>query len=448
MKLPTQGRWHTAAMAIVFAALAFRLFRWAARYAVNIFFWDQWDFDDATLFGKHSFWEIFRWQHGPHRQGLGGLLAALVEPWFRWNSRTEAFVAAGIVVVTGLCMWYLKYRLFGSLSWTDLAIPVMVFTPAQWEPVWNTVNFAHGTLPVLLIVLYCLAWTWRNERAKYALLAGLNFATIYTGFGLFLGLLAPVLLFAVYRASRGKTLATRIYLWCCMVAAAVSLASFFVGYRNLPASGCTSLFSSPPADYLQFLCLIYATPFGIRGTGLISTLAGDVVLAALAAIAAVSWKRVLGDFRQSPALLPVLATLSAYSIVFAVAVAVGRTCTGLEEAHASRYANYLQLAMLSPYFCALALRPARWRGILPGALLVLLVPSLFPASSDADDMAAVSDLKTEWRACYLSGRPSSACDAEAGPIYPDPEGTHLQRKLDYLRATRQNLFSDAPEVRR
>jgi hypothetical protein len=59
-------------------------------------------------------------------------------------------------------------------------------------------------------------------------------------------------------------------------------------------------------------------------------------------------------------------------------------------------------------------------------------------------MAALFELKTGWRTCYLSGRPADDCDNENGAIYPYPERTHLQRKLDYLRATRQNLFSDAP----
>src|SRR5580698_10053421 len=99
-------------IAIVFITLAVRLFRLTARYAVNIFFWDQWDFNDATLFQKHNLWEVFRWQHGPHRQGMGGLLAALIEPLFHWNSRTEAFVATSLVVVAGLAILLLKYRLF------------------------------------------------------------------------------------------------------------------------------------------------------------------------------------------------------------------------------------------------------------------------------------------------------------------------------------------------
>src|SRR5579863_2029641 len=89
----TQVRNDLNLVALVFGVLAIRLFVLANRYAVNIFFWDEWIFNDATLFQDHSFWEIFRWQHGPHRLGVGGVLAAIIEPWFQWNSRTEAFVA-------------------------------------------------------------------------------------------------------------------------------------------------------------------------------------------------------------------------------------------------------------------------------------------------------------------------------------------------------------------
>jgi len=51
-------------------------------------------------------------------------------------------------------------------------------------------------------------------------------------------------------------------------------------------------------------------------------------------------------------------------------------------------------------------------------------------------------LKLEWRTCYLAGNPIADCYNQFGPIYPDPARTDLQRKLDYLRDTRQNLFAD------
>src|SRR5215470_7716019 len=83
----------------VFTALSARLLILISQYAVNVFFMDQWEFNEATLFQKHTFWEMFRWQHGPHRQGLGALLSYLIEPHFQWNSRTYSFLAGGFIIL-------------------------------------------------------------------------------------------------------------------------------------------------------------------------------------------------------------------------------------------------------------------------------------------------------------------------------------------------------------
>jgi hypothetical protein len=260
---------------------------------------------------------------------------------------------------------------------------------------------------VLLVVLYCLAWTWRNERFKYALITGLNFVTLYTGFGFFLGLLTPPLLLAKYREKRG------VYLLVCLAVSIVSLASFFVNYRNQDASGCASILAAPLTDYLRYFGLMFASPFGLRGIGW-AGLPGMVAMAAAAGVAAVSWKRLIGKSFGPRALYAVLATLSGYTILFCLATSIGRTCIGLDEAHSSRYAIYKQLAIVSLYFWALTVRQPNWRKALSWALPVFLIPSLFVTAGDHAN----------------------------GAIHPEPDATHLQQKLDYLRATRQNLFSD------
>jgi hypothetical protein len=43
-----------AVVAVAFLLFAARLFRLISQYAINIFFSDQWDFNNATLFQKHS----------------------------------------------------------------------------------------------------------------------------------------------------------------------------------------------------------------------------------------------------------------------------------------------------------------------------------------------------------------------------------------------------------
>src|SRR5439155_27265433 len=129
---------------IVFVVSATRLFGWISRYAVNMFFSDQWDFNDATLFEKHSLWEMFRWQHGPHRQGMGALISYFVEPHFRWNSRTESFCIGGLIVIAAACAMWLKKRITGTLTYFDVCIPLIFFTPLQFGQIFVVANWAHG----------------------------------------------------------------------------------------------------------------------------------------------------------------------------------------------------------------------------------------------------------------------------------------------------------------
>src|SRR5690242_13573308 len=123
--LLSRSNWELVAVLGVFAALSARLFTLISGYAVNVFFMDQWDFNEATLFEKHSLWAMFRWQHGPHRQGLGALLTYWIEPHFRWSSRADAFLAGAVVVLAAALALYLKYRIFGKLGIFDVCIPLI-----------------------------------------------------------------------------------------------------------------------------------------------------------------------------------------------------------------------------------------------------------------------------------------------------------------------------------
>jgi hypothetical protein len=156
--------------------------------------WDQWDFNDPILFYPQPLWQAFRYQHGPHRQGLEALAGLLIGRLSHWNTRADAFGIGIIVVLASLCALWLKRRLFGSLGHTDVIIPMLFFTRVQWETFLGTTNPAHGSLLLLLIVLYCLSWTNRRDIAKYPLIVIFNFLAVYTGFGLFLGSVTPVIL--------------------------------------------------------------------------------------------------------------------------------------------------------------------------------------------------------------------------------------------------------------
>lgn len=81
----------------------------------------------------------------------------------------------------------LKRRLFGPLSYSDVALPVIFLSLEQYETLLNVPNPAPYAYPLLLIMLYCVALLCRNRLLRYALVLTLNFLLIYTGYGLVMG---------------------------------------------------------------------------------------------------------------------------------------------------------------------------------------------------------------------------------------------------------------------
>lgn len=441
-------------LAVVVVALAFvlyaaRIFRLISCYAVNIFFSDQWDFNDATLFHHHSLWQIFTWQHGPHRQGMGGLFEKLVDPIFLWNSRTESFFVGGVIVTAAISALYLKRRLFGRLSLTDLVIPAILFTPAQFETLFVTANFAHGPFPLLLLFLYCLSWTLRKRALRYPLVLILNFVTIYTGFGLFLGVLTPILLAFDYWSRNPASRLPRAHFATTLVIALLSLGSFFLGYRFNPAADCFSLQAMRFKVYAAFVDLMFASIFSIKGTHGIYLVLGGILLAAVLITLAVAIFRLLrrqtGEMPETgPAGQLVILAMVAYSLLFCLNAAYGRQCGGLLLALSSRYVIYVEPAILGLYFQVLNVRRQHLRqSLLFGFLFAVVVASF---RGDQPEMDHIRSIKQTWKACYLQTEDIQECDKAAGyPIHglTPVEPGHLLEKLQYLKNTHQNLYSDA-----
>jgi hypothetical protein len=441
-----QSRNKTRTLLIVMGAfliLAGRLFWQVSHYAVNIFFSDQWDFYNATLFEKHTLGQMFRWQHGPHRLGLGALLSVVLEPYFHWNSRAEAFLATTIIVVAALFALYLKTRLYGALSILDTAIPIIFFTPAQYESLWVTPDFAHGPLPLLLIVLYVLALSCARTNLRYALVLFINFVAIYTGFALLIGLVTPLWLVCEYYSNHIKD-QLDFSVPIALLLSLASLGSFFAGYRFDPAAAC---FVPLPhsATYLTFFLGMLAHNLGARGPQIISIPLGAAILAAMV-FALRDSARKLWEPKTYAAIDSVPAVLIAFSLLFCVATAYGRSCLGSHLAFESRYTNYLSLGMLGLYFYfhTLSLRDGKLKKTFVGLLLALILfGSVETHPADRYAMGRFHQIKATWRNCYLTIGDVNGCDQKAGFwIYPFPERTHLKEKLGFLKTARLNLYAE------
>ena len=439
-----QSHW-TATLVLIFTfTLAARLLALISDYAINVFFMDQWDFNDATLFQKHSLWEMFCWQNGPHRQGLGAILSYLVEPHFQWNSRSESFLVGMIVIFCTICALWLKTRLFGAIALFDICIPLILLSPLQYETLFITANLAHGPLPSLLIILYCLAWTISNIPLRYSLILLINFVTIYTGFGIFLGVITPIALIASYWINQRDRHRGTLFSSVAVILSLASLASFFIHYVYQTSVDCKPNLFSLPWGYTQFLLLIFANLLGVKGTGIFPLLVGGIILGAMLTALILSLRNFRATQNSFHRAAGISAILLGYCLLFAANAAYGRSCLGTDVAQMSRYVIYMELGSLGLYFFLLTIP----RQTTQTALLLILTASLIATipirQRDKKIMQFCRNAKLNWKACYISTEQIRPCNHAVGyGVYPLPT-PELKAKLDYLKQTKQNLYSDLP----
>ena len=440
------GTYLVVAFALIFFAT--RMFQLISRFAINIFFSDEWKFNDAYLFQKHSLWHVFLWQHGWHRQGVGGVFGAIVEPLFRWNSRSQAFVVGAIIAITTICALWLKTRLYGRLSVFDALIPALFFTPAQYESLLVTPNFAQGAFPLLFTVLFCLTWSCRTAAVRYRFILAINFLATYTGFTLFLGMLTPLLLVVDYRATDLEARASKPIFISALLLALATIGSFFLGYsfEVLNAFLCPSQPQYPLRSYAAYVAVMFANPFRIQaGIGSGSMTTGAVIVIAVLSVLLSSicllfrGGRNLTSGRRQRAFVQTI--LTAFSLLLCLNAAHGRACLGLGTAQASRYVICVIPGILGVYFGVLQVENRLMRRVLTSSLLAAIVFSTIRVRTE---LPYFPNIKQRWKDCYLQREDAMKCDQAVGfPYTHTPDGAHIQEKLRYLKQMHENLYSDS-----
>ena len=430
----------------------FTIVRWFAfihAYSVNILFSDQWDLYDA-FFKDTGLWDLFLWQHGPHRQGLGFLLTQWIVSASGWNTVVESFAVGGTIFLASVLAIVLKRRLFGPLVWTDAAVPLMFLTVAQYETLVGTPNLSHGPFPLLLIVLYCLCLTLTNIGFRYALLVGLNFVLIYTGFGLFMGIISPVVflseLFMSFKENRRRQ-ALMAGIAC--VLSVGSLLSFFIDYRWLPAA---EDFHFPQSSLWHYALYVFSTLSNFLGFKTIhwfSVAAGGGICLAMIGILIQEGYAVLKNRRPEEqddrhrTIGLIVLTLISFTLIFCTNAAIGRISRGLSTAMASRYVVYL-----IPGFFGVFLFLHRMKGRKQQILLSVFALWMGAASlpMHAKDMSVTRWLcngKHSWIHYYLETGSAEIATRKSGfQLHPRPKQLKIQKKLDYFETHGLNLFVD------
>jgi hypothetical protein len=130
-----------------------------------------------------------------------------------------------------------------------------------------------------------------------------NFLSIYTGFGLLLGLLTPVLLLVDYATTDRQHRVAKVYLLLAVVVSLLSLGSFFIGWKFNPDLDCFSPHPRSPGWYTVYIALMLANLFAVRGITFIPRMVGGLVLLVLVATALTALRQILfaanADARKS-----------------------------------------------------------------------------------------------------------------------------------------------------
>jgi ABC-type amino acid transport system permease subunit len=430
-------------IAILAAALALqaRVFLLVWRYSVNILCQDQWDFY-IPLFKGMPVSQFFLWRIGPVRQGIGFLVYKYVSELSGWDTRVEGLVMSGIVFAALLCALWLKRRLLGPFTYWDLAIPPLFLTPVLTGVYTMIPNPSHGPFPLLLVVLYCLAWSWQSNL-KYPLIVLVNFLLIFTTFGLIMGFITPPLLaLDCYRAARGKRTGGLIHPSLALLLSLLSLAFFFVGYSPDPALECFQFPYPRPLEYIWYVGLMFACFWRFAWSGILPLLVGVPLFLLIAALCARHAYLLLRDRATDRRASLVITALTGYSLLFSINAAVGRICMGLHTAQAARYMPYLIPAFLALYFQLLTLKARPRRAALG---LFLAASALLTAPLSGGGAVVLEQFrrgKTEWKRCYLEIENVAECDARTNfKVYSPIVPSSLEERMIYLKRNRLNLYA-------
>ncbi|MBI1861599.1 MAG: hypothetical protein HYR96_11845 [Deltaproteobacteria bacterium] len=415
---------------LVFALLSVRLFSYVAEHSVNLLFWDHWDFYEA-YFNNTGLVDLFRWQHGPHRQGLGGLVMKAIDSLSGWDTRVESFACTGFFVFSaGLALW-LKRRLSGRWHYTDALIALIFLRISIWEALFGTVNLAHGAIPLMLVLIFALALSYPASVGRQMVLVVVDGLATFTGFGICLGLIGPVIFSAQFWYAR-KDPRSGWLLAGSVVASLLFLGLFFTNYRSIPSAECFVFPDPKPWRYVLFLGGQMASAIGVYNHRAIPIVIGLIVASFLV--------RLFTRTIQNKAF--VLTFLLAYAAAFSVNLAIGRACIGVGAALTSRYIPFLMPAILALYCYGVMHAEGHLKTRLLWGLLVMLVVNDFVTTPIFfRRVPGMMAKRAEWAECYRQKENIDACSKETGvDVYPAPPVTHLNEKLQFLKEHRLNLF--------
>jgi hypothetical protein len=428
-------------VAIAFTILAVRQQRFISRYAVNVMFFDQWSFY-SVLFKGGGWWATFDYQHAPHRQGVGFLLTRVIANASHWNSRADAFGVGFVLIAAAVFAIPLAWLCGAREPLTWLAIPLLYFNLRQYESLIGTPNISHGAMPILLFTLYCLALFVPRTSVRLALVSVLTFGMMFTGFGIFIGLVTPMILaIEFFQALLSRKTTHSLLVLAALIVNGLSWLAFAHGYDFALATGGVPFPWIRPVEYFYFVGAMFANSYGVFGTTPPIIAFGLFVAACLVSLCLYhAWRMIRFGVEHQPR-SAVIFSLTAYSLIYVANTAIGRiNLDWRQQALGSRYVTLLIAASLAIFLQLSTLKPPRLAAIV-GILYALCVApnAFFLNKTDWGFIHWFHDGKVNWKNAYLTTHDEETANRISEfRVYPTPGA--ITDELNYLEEHHLNLF--------
>ena len=420
-------------IALVFTLLALRQHMFVNRYAVNMMFWDQWDFYQP-LFKHQSLWEGFIRQHGPHRQGLGFLLTELLAYLSHWNSRMDAF-GVSFCLTTAVLLAFKVARLCGANNALSfLTIPFLFLNYHQWEVFVGPTNISHGAMPILLLMFYCIAWFIKKPQLRWLALGFITFLLIFTGFGLFVGVITPLL--ALIELIQAQLIKDKVRVGATLIGLGLTGIAWILFCHNYLLIALEPTGPATLSEMISFVGLMLANFFGLIQQGVYSQSVGLMIFISLGLITIIHLRKcIISGISKHPRSV-VLFSLGAYAIIYCVVTAHGRA--GSYESGAPIASRYVTLMITAGFVVLLHL--ATLKGALRYSLIYLILVLLGTTYLQPVEEGAIkyySEGKLAWKHAYLKTHDEIQAEINSDfPIYPG----RLPERLKYMQNSKLNLF--------
>jgi len=391
--------------------LSIKLICFVKLHAVNLLFSDHWTYL-KPLFDDSGAWERFNYQHGPHRQGLGFLISGWLMQISNWNTNLDSYFIGVVLCFSNILLLLLFRTLRGKFIWSDILCPLLILSPIHYETILLAPNSSHSIIPLFLIIASCLGFIIKNQlyASMYLLLSG--FLLVYTGFGLFAGLL---LLSYLAAKALHKAIEKENTFFNCRIFF-LSLAPPFAYFWSYNMQFATYDFSlEPPASiqYVEFICFLWAGVFQIRPPYAFRF--GAILLLTLLVSTLFLFKEFYKT-RDGKYLIPLYLIVS--SLIYTIAVSTGRIQTGANFAQGSRYMSLPMLGIFGSYIFLNSISINWLKTSSSSILLIFSLNDVFLDKTHTEVLEGFQSMKRQFLVAYSPDKSLAQVQTDSGVLIP------------------------------